>query len=448
MKFKLKRIDWYIIKQFLGTYIFAIALIIAISVVFDINEKIDKFLSPDVPLKAIVFDYYMNFIPYFANLFSPLFTFIAVIFFTSKLADNSEVIAMLASGMSFRRLMLPYAISAGIIALSTFVLNAYIIPPANATRIDFQNKYIKNKKVDYVRSAQLEIEPGVIAYFDRYDARSGMGYRFSLEHFEDKKMISRLTANSIKYDSLYNWTLIDYMIRDFDGMREHITEGSRMDTTLTIVPSDFLISVNDCETMTSSELSTYIDRQKKRGIGNIQTFQIEYHKRFAAIMAAFILTSIGASLSSRKIKGGMGLNIGIGLALSFSYILFTTVTSTFAINGNLSPAMAAWIPNIFVYVYRDLFVPEGTEIRNVLQNQPSYYHNRPYIALKQLCYEHDSYHFILLFICHNHHGKKTIIFCVSINNKNRNRPGIDAKQVKIASFFIKTGFSFAQKRLE
>lgn len=146
MKFKLKRIDWYIIKQFLGTYIFAIALIIAISVVFDINEKIDKFLSPDVPLKAIVFDYYMNFIPYFANLFSPLFTFIAVIFFTSKLADNSEVIAMLASGMSFRRLMLPYAISAGIIALSTFVLNAYIIPPANATRIDFQNKYIKNKK--------------------------------------------------------------------------------------------------------------------------------------------------------------------------------------------------------------------------------------------------------------------------------------------------------------
>ena len=158
MKFKLKRIDWYIIKQFLGTYIFAIALIIAISVVFDINEKIDKFLNPDVPLKAIIFDYYWNFIPYFANLFSPLFTFIAVIFFTSKLADNSEVIAMLASGMSFRRLMLPYVISAGIIALSTFILNAYIIPPANKTRIEFQNKYIKNKKVDYVRSAQLEIE--------------------------------------------------------------------------------------------------------------------------------------------------------------------------------------------------------------------------------------------------------------------------------------------------
>ena len=349
MKFKLKRIDWYIIKQFLGTYVFAIALIISISVVFDINEKIDKFLNPDVPLKAIIVDYYLNFIPYFANLFSPLFTFIAVIFFTSKLADRSEIIAMLASGMSFRRLMLPYAVSATIIAIVTFILNAYIIPPANETRIDFQNKYIRNKKVDYVKNAQLEIEPGIIAYFDSYDARSNMGYRFSLEHFEDKKLISRLTAKSIKYDSLYQWTVIDYMIRDFDGMREHITEGSRKDTTLTIVPSDFLISV------TTPELNTYINRQKKRGIGNIQTFQIEYHKRFATIMAAFILTSIGASLSSRKIKGGMGMNIGIGLALSFSYILFMTVTSTFAINGYVSPAVAAWIPNI-VYTFIAIFL--------------------------------------------------------------------------------------------
>ena len=247
MKFKLKRIDWYIIKQFLGTYIFAIILIISISVVFDINEKIDKFLKPEVPINAIVFDYYLNFIPYFANLFSPLFTFIAVIFFTSKLADRSEVIAMLASGISFKRLMVPYAISATIIAFSTFILNAFIIPPANKTRIDFQNKYIKNKAVEYARNVQLEVEPGVVAYFDRYDARSNMGYRFSLEHFDGKRLISRLTANSIKYDTLYHWQVIDYAIRDFDGMREHISQGTRKDTTLTIVPSDFLISVNDCE---------------------------------------------------------------------------------------------------------------------------------------------------------------------------------------------------------
>lgn len=356
-KFGLKRLDWYIIKQFLGTYIFAIILIISISVVFDINEKIDKFLKPEVTLKEIVFDYYLNFIPYFANLFSPLFTFIAVIFFTSKLAEKSEIIAMLASGMSFRRLMLPYWISAAIIAVATFVLNAFVIPPANVTRIDFQNKYIRNRAVNSAQNIQLEVEPGVIAYFERYYDDSRMGYRFSLEHFEDKQLVSRLTAAQIKYDSLYQWTIIDYMIRDFDGMREIISTGSRKDTTLSIIPSDFLIAVNDAETMTTPQLSTYISRQKKRGIGNIQLFEIEYHKRFASIMAAFILTAIGAALSSRKVKGGMGLNIGIGLGLSFSYILFTTVTSTFAVNGYVSPMVAAWIPNILytfiaVFLYR------------------------------------------------------------------------------------------------
>jgi lipopolysaccharide export system permease protein len=356
-KYGLKRIDWYIIKQFLGTYLFTIVLLISISVVFDINEKIDKFLNPEVTLREIVFDYYMNFIPYFANLFSPLFTFIAVIFFTSKLADNSEIIAMLSNGMSFRRLMAPYWISAMIIAIATFILNAFVIPPANVSRIAFQNKHLRNRAVEYVRNLQLEVEPGVIAYFDRYDDKSRMGYHFSLEHFEDKKLISRLTSGSIKYDTLYNWTVIDYMVRDFDGMYEHVSSGSRKDTTLMIVPSDFLISVDDCETMTTPELSTYINRQKKRGIGNIQTFEIEYHKRFAAIMAAFILTSIGASLSSRKVKGGMGLNIGIGIGLTFSYILFTTITSTFAINGYVTPMVAAWIPNILytfiaIYLYR------------------------------------------------------------------------------------------------
>lgn len=355
MKNGLKRIDWYIIKQFLGTYIFAIILIITISVVFDINEKIDKFLSPDVPLKAIIVDYYFNFIPYFANMFSPLFTFIAVIFFTSKLTEKSEIIAMLSNGISFQRLMIPYAISATIIALATFILSAFIIPPANVTRIEFQNNYIRNKRVVSGHNIQLEVEPGIIAYFDRYDDKARMGYRFSLDHFENKKLISRLTANMIKYDTLYQWTVMDYMIRDFEGMKETIMEGSRMDTTLTIIPSDFLISSNDCETMTTPELRSYIQRQKKRGIGDIQAFEIEYHKRYASIMAAFILTTIGVSLSSRKVKGGMGLNIGIGIGLSFTYILFTTVTSTFAVNGNVSPMIAAWIPNI-IFIFIAIFL--------------------------------------------------------------------------------------------
>ena len=351
----LKKIDIYIIKKFLGTYFFAIALIISIAVVFDINEKLDSFLN--APLKAIVVDYYLNFIPYFANLFSPLFTFIAVIFFTSKLADNSEIIAMLSSGISFRRLMIPYMISAAIIAGVTFYLNSYVIPPANVTRIEFQNKYVKNKKVDYASNIQLQVERGVIAYMSRYDNNTKTGYRFSLEKFEGKILKSRLTAQTVTYDSAYHWIIKDYMIRNFNGMREELTRGSRLDSIITIEPSDFLISRYDSELMTTSALKTYIDRQKKRGVANIKDFEIEYEKRFAMTAASFILTVIGMSLSSRKVKGGMGVNIGIGLLLSFSYILFSTVSSTFAVSGATSPRIAVWLPNIVysiiaVYLYR------------------------------------------------------------------------------------------------
>ena len=351
----LKKIDIYIIKKFLGTYFFAIALIISIAVVFDINEKLDSFLN--APLKAIVVDYYLNFIPYFANLFSPLFTFIAVIFFTSKLSDNSEIIAMLYSGISFRRLMIPYMISAAIIAGVTFYLNSYVIPPANVTRIEFQNKYVKNKKVDYASNIQLQVEPGVIAYMSRYDNNTKTGYRFSLEKFEGKILKSRLTAQTVTYDSAYHWIIKDYMIRNFNGMREELTRGSRLDSIITIEPSDFLISRYDSELMTTSALKTYIDRQKKRGVANIKDFEIEYEKRFAMTAASFILTVIGMSLSSRKVKGGMGVNIGIGLLLSFSYILFSTVSSTFAVSGATSPRIAVWLPNIVysiiaVYLYR------------------------------------------------------------------------------------------------
>ena len=355
--FKLKRIDRYIITQYLGTFTFIIIAFIAVLVVFDLNEKIDHFLKPEVTVHEIAFKYYANFIPYFFGIFSPLFTFIAVIFFTSRLADRSEIIAMLSSGISFNRLVLPYLISAAIIASGNYVLSAYVIPKANITRIEFQNTYIRNQKVEYGRNIQLEVEPGIIAYFDLYQAPSSMGHRFSLDHFVDKQLVSRLTANSIKYDSLYQWTIIEYIIRDFDGMHERITTGTRKDTTLTFVPSDFLISDSDCETMTSPELAKHIKRQKQRGIGNIQLFEIEYHFRYATIMSYFILTMIGLSLSSRKIKGGMGLYLGIGLGFAFAYILFSKISSTFAINGLVSPMIAVWIPNILyvfitVYLYR------------------------------------------------------------------------------------------------
>jgi len=344
----LKRLDWYIMKKFLGTYVFAIALIISIAVVFDFNEKQDRFMSHDAPWSAIVFDYYLNFIPYFANLFSPLFVFIAVIFFTSKLAENSEIIAMFSTGMSFKRMLRPYMLSAAIIAVVTFGLGAYIIPKGSVTRINFEDKYYKSRKMNTAHNIQLEVDSGVIAYIDRFENYSNTGYRFSLDKFKEKQLVSHLTARSITYDTsaVHKWIVKDYMIREMEGMKEIITKGARIDTTLFMEPADFLIMKNQQEMLTSPQLSEYIDRQKQRGFANIKEFEIEYHKRIAMSFASFILTLIGVSLSSRKTKGGMGLHLGIGLALSFSYILFQTIASTFAVNGNMPPAIAVWIPNI------------------------------------------------------------------------------------------------------
>ena len=357
----IKRLDRYIIAKFLGTYFFAIALIISIAVVFDVNENLDKFMGNNAPVSAIIIEYYLNFIPNFSNLFSPLFVFIAVIFFTSKLAENSEIIAMFSTGMSFKRLMRPYMISAALIAILTYILGAYIIPRGSETRLDFENQYKKKKKVEYVRNVQMEVAEGVIAYIDRYEDYNKTGYRFSLDKFENKKLVSHLTARSIVYDSLAEnknqWKIRDYMIRELKGKREVITNGTQMDTIIAMQPRDFLISKGQQETMTSPELKAYVDRQKQRGFANTKEFEIEYHKRIAISFASFILTTIGLALSSRKVKGGMGLHLGIGLALSFSYILFQTVSATFAVNANMPPVIAVWIPNVLyafiaLYLYR------------------------------------------------------------------------------------------------
>jgi lipopolysaccharide export system permease protein len=225
----------------------------------------------------------MNFIPYFSNLFSPLFVFIAVIFFTSKMAENSEIIAMMSTGMSFKRLLRPYMISAAIIAALTYGLGAYVIPKGNVTRLNFEDRYKRKKKQEYVRNVQLEVDSGVIAYMERYENYNKTAYRFSLDKFVDKKLVSHLTARSATYDttSTHKWTLKNYMIREMDGMRETITKGDRLDSIIKMEPQDFLIMKGQQQTMTSAELNEYIAKQKRRGFANIKEFQIEYHQRIA-----------------------------------------------------------------------------------------------------------------------------------------------------------------------
>lgn len=350
----LKRLDRYIIKKFIGTYIYSIVLIISISIVFDVNENLAKFSTNHAPLKEVVFDYYANFVPYFANLFSPLFVFIAVIFFTSKLAGNSEIIAMMASGMSFKRLMRPYMFSAALIALLNFYLGSMVIPRGTIIKQNFESRYKNNKKITSAQNVQLQVGPGIIAYIQQYDNIAKRGYGFSLDRFEKKKLVSHMTASTIQYDTIsdsrYHWRAFNYKIRTLKGLREHIESGSEIDTLVMMEPMDLVFSKGQQETFTSPELRRYISKQQERGSQNVVQYEVEYHKRIATSFASFILTIIGVSLSSRKRKGGMGLYLGIGLALSFTYILLQTISATFAINAGTPAMLSAWIPNL-LYVF-------------------------------------------------------------------------------------------------
>ncbi|MBQ8709903.1 MAG: LptF/LptG family permease, partial [Bacteroidaceae bacterium] len=298
------------------------------------------------------------FIPFYSNLFSQLFVFIAVIFFTTKLAENSEIIAMLSTGTSFARIVRPYMISAAIIALLNYGLGSYIIPRGNVKRVKFENKYKNRGRQDFSANVQLEVDSGVIAYFGRYEENMKMGFDFTLDKFEDKKLVKHLQAMTIQYDTLsyepYHWIITSYQKRDLQGMREVIQNGSKLDTIIRIQPQDLMASRDMEMTLTTPELDTYIERQKARGFANIQQFEVEYWKRGATSFATFILTIIGVSISARKRKNGMGIALGIGLALILTYIMFQTVTSSLAIKANFPAAIAVWIPN-FVFAIVALY---------------------------------------------------------------------------------------------
>lgn len=346
----IKRLDRYIMGKFIGTYFFAILLIISISIVFDFNENLSKFTEYNAPWRAIIFDYYLNFVPYFANLFSPLFVFIAVIFFTSKMAGNSEIIAILATGVSFKRMLRPYMMSCVIISVMSYCLAAYVIPHGTVIRQNFESLYKNNKKNTSAENVQIQVDKGVIAYMQHYDNQMKRGYGFCLDKFENKKLVSHMTAMEIQYDTIseakFHWKALNWKIREMRGMKEKITSGVQADTVIIMEPIDLVYSKGQQETFTSPELSDYISKQINRGSSNVVQYQVEYHKRIASSFASFILTIIGASLSSRKRKGGMGVYLGLGLALSFAYIMLQTISATFAINAGTPPMLAAWMPNI------------------------------------------------------------------------------------------------------
>jgi lipopolysaccharide export system permease protein len=347
----LQRIDRYIIKKYLGTFFLAIALIISISIIFDVSENIDDFISKKAPIKAILVDYYLNFIPYFTNLFSALFTFIAVIFFTSKMAYNSEIIAIQSSGISYRRLMRPYMVASGIIALMSWILGNFVIPHATQSRVNFRNTYIKNEYVNLDRNIHRQLEPGLFVYMKSYNNRQDVGYKFTIEKFEGTKLKSKLIAESIKWDrDRKKWVIQNYFIRDLSGPVEKITKGIQIDTTLRMSPAEFGQQSSKEETMDFWQINKYIKELKLRGVDNVSSYEKEKYQRTAGPISTFILTIIGVSLASRKTRGGIGIHLGLGLLLSFSYIMFMQVSTIFAFKAGFNILLAVWLPNLIYAV--------------------------------------------------------------------------------------------------
>jgi lipopolysaccharide export system permease protein len=343
----MKKLDWYILRKFLGTFVYSIAILLVIIIIFDISEKIEDFIKTKPSFRQIAFDYYLNFIPYFVNLFSDLFTFIAVISFTSRLAERTEIVAMLSSGISFNRLLRPYMIGAAIIAGGSLFLNNFVIPHANQKRFDFEEKYIRDAFSYNTRNIHRMIEPGTFVSMVGFNSKGKTGYVFTMDKFKDNKLYYHMNADNIVWDSIKNlWKINTYNIRQIKDLKETMRFGQELDTLIPLNVKDFTLRSNNIETMNFSELNKYIQEQKLQGADNVAEIEIEKQSRLAFPFATFVLTLIGVSLASRKVRGGIGMHILFGLLISFSFILFMRVSSVFA-EKDVAPAyVVVWIPNI------------------------------------------------------------------------------------------------------
>lgn len=346
-----KKIDYYIIKKFLGTYVLSLLLVISIAIVIDITEKMDDFYREGLDSYTIIFDYYIYFIPYYINLFSSLFTFLAVIFVTSKLAYNSEIIAMLAGGISFRRIMRPYMFSAALIAVFTFYISSEVIPPSIRERLIFESEHITHEAFESSsQHKQLQISENEIIYVERFNLRKNIGYRFSYDKFDGKRLIERITANKIEYISDYKWKASYFTKRSFTGLREEMVKGDTLTMELNMLPKDFIEIIKEYEQLTNSQLSENIAEKTRRRIGGVGVYELELYKRFANPFAAFILTLIGVSIASKKVRGGTGVHIFFGLLLSTTYLLFNLTSVSFTVKGGADPLLSVWIPNLIYLI--------------------------------------------------------------------------------------------------
>lgn len=329
---------------------------IAIILIFDLSDKLGKFMENQIPIKRVIFDYYLSFIPYFANLFMSLFVFISIIFFTSKMAGKSEIIAMLSSGISFYRFLFPYFISALLLAAFSFVLGSFIIPPANKTRVEFENKYIYYRPNTETRNVHKQVSQGIFIYIKFFDVVNDIGHIFTMEKFEGNELVSKMYADNIFWNEEEQfWKANNYWIRDYKDKTDILVKGETLDTNIFITPRDIKETIVDMGTLNLFELNNFIKEQRLHGNDSLNEFIIEKHKRFALPFSMFILSFIAVAMSSKKIRGGTGLNMGIGIGLSFAYILFSKISDQWAISGSMTPFLAVWTPN-FIFAFISVFL--------------------------------------------------------------------------------------------
>ncbi len=348
----MRKIDAYIFKKYIGTFFFAISMLILVVIIFDVSENIDSFLKHNAPWQRVVVDYYIMSIPYYINLFIHLFAFIAVVFFTSKMASRSEIVAILSSGISFWRFLVPYMMAAVTIAVMSLYFGNFLIPKTNEVRRQFKDEYMEKLVQSSGRNVHVQIGKDEFVYVESYNIPKQYGYEFSWEKYEGNELVYKVMSDILYHDTVADnsWRIDPYAIRTINGAEETLERGRYLDTLMNLYPTDLYKMKEDFEEMDYFELRDHIQGMKDKGSEGVKAYEVEMHNRMSAPAAVIILTLIGAALSSRKVRGGIGMHLGIGIGIAFSYILFMQVSKTFAISGSLSPALAAWIPNIIFCV--------------------------------------------------------------------------------------------------
>ena len=355
----MKILDKYIIRKVLSTFFFVVLILVAVIVVIDITEKMDKFSKNNLSVPTVL-GYYLDFVPWVSGLITPITAFIAIVYVTSRMAAHTEIVAILGSGVSFKRMLLPYFIASLVIAIISFFLNGWIIPQSNLSRLSFEMQYFNSRYYFDKRNVHMQVEPNVYLFIQNFNNQTNTGFQFTLERFDNNKLIEKLSADNIQWDSTkQKWQLRSCRIKHVDDIFERKashgswrdkTMGNTMDTTLAISPKDFENEERKFDGMTISELSEYIAKLKFRGSTGVEAYEVEKQIRFASPFTIFVLVFMGVIVSSRKIRGGTGFQIALGFLLSFVFILFFLMTRTFAETGSLPPALAAWLPNIIFSV--------------------------------------------------------------------------------------------------